>query len=287
MISSGTGGGSKTGTVAVVNAPLSSTTTTTTRPHPVKIVKSGAAATTTTVPPVPPGQTIGYASYVDPTYTRGATNPLVVTYVYTSAASTVINGATVALSELPAGTLTLSDDGTVACSMGVGRDVTGGTCAVTYAAFGMHSVIANYVVGSNSYMSDTLTSDIEAYKTVTVASIHGGGSLGGLVFDANVTDENGNAVTVGSVSMTISDVTQGWSYDVGGTVGADGADATAFGCLFIENYPSAGDYAGCGLFGPIVVSVGTDDHLEINATYDPSPNWSSSLSPNASYTVPT
>jgi hypothetical protein len=177
-------------------------------------------------------------------------------------------------------------DGSVECTMNVGVQVSGSSCPVTYATFGSYVITAEYTEESNVYTSATDTDAIAPYSTTTVAVIKGGGSEGGLLFDADVTDSNGNAVTTGTVSMTVTDVTQGWSYVVTGAQGMDGADQTAFSCIFIENYPKVGDYSGCGLQGQIQVTPGTGDELTLVATYVGTVDWTGSASSTTTYTMP-
>ncbi len=235
-----------------------------------------AAPPTATTTTVPLGATVTYAAYVDPRFRQNPTNPLVVTYSYSAGASTVINGVSLELSSLPGGTLSLSANGNQICTMNVGGAVTGGTCVATFAAFGQESIVATYTTGSADYASATVSDDVEAFSTTTVAGIAGGGSLGGLVFYAAVTDSNGNAVTTGTASMTIADATQGWSYVVNATISPDGAHQNDFGCVLIENYPSVGMY---GSFGnsAIVVSPATGDNLTITAVFAGAAGWGTSV----------
>ncbi len=90
------------------------------------------------------------AAQLDPSFTQDTTNPLLVTYQYS--ASATING--VPDPNLPAGVLNLYSDGDLVCSIPVGGSVDGGSCRVTYLAYGGHSVIVTY---SSGVLSTTQT----------------------------------------------------------------------------------------------------------------------------------
>ncbi len=270
-LSTGAVGASTPQTPTTVDIPTTTTTTSTT------------SGTTTTVPP---GATIAYSATVDPRFAQDPANPLKVTYTYSAQASTTVNGVDLALASLPAGTLSLSANGAQECTMQVGGTVSGGTCPVTFAAFGSEAIVATYATGGASYGSTTATDNVGPYGTTTMGSIHGGGSLGGLVFDTAVVDSNGNAVTVGAVNMVIADVTQGWSYNVNGVVGGDGANPKAFSCILVENYPTVGEYSGCGFGGQIVRTPASGDELTVVATYGGVTDWLGSAGGLVTYSMP-
>jgi len=239
---------------------------------------------------VPPGATVYYGAEVNPTFVQSQTNPLKVTYGATATASIMENGQFVPTAVLPAGQLEIFSEVGQVCSLPVGGTVTSGTCSTTYASFGGHTVVANYVTGGNTYVSVILADDVQPFSTTTVAGISGGGSLGGLVFFANVTAASGNAVTTGSVSMTIADVTQGWSYVVSGAPGGSGLanDPSAWTCGVIGNYPRVGESSGCGLNGTFVLAVTppSGDVLTETATYSGTADWSGSTASAITYAVP-
>ena len=257
-------------------------TSTTTTPTSVGL----PTTTTTTVAAIPPGATVHYGAEVNPTFTQSPTDPLRVSYQATATASIVEDGQFVPVASLPAGQLEIFSSVGLICSLPVGGTVVSGMCATTYATFGSYGVVANYVVGGNTYVSVILSDNVQPFGTTTTAAITGGGSTGGLVFYANVTDANGNAVTTGTVSMTIADVTQGWSYQVSGTVGADGGNPTAFTCLLIENEPRVGEYGGCGFTGAIVETPASGDTLTVIAIYSGVADWTGSQSSSFNYAMP-
>jgi len=205
-----------------------------------------------------------------------------VTYTYSAGAS--LNG--LALASLPAGTIQFYADDGLVCTKTVGAEVVSGTCVVTFGGFGGQGVYATYNTGGVSYNSAVLGDNIQPYATTTQAVISGGGSLGGLTIQADVTDSNGNAVTVGSASLTVTDVKQGWSYAVAGALGEAGADQSAFACTFIENAPRVGEYSGCGFDGLIVVTPGDGDTITLSATYTGTADWTGSQAGAIGYSFP-
>lgn len=236
----------------------------------------------------PSGPSTNYRAFVAPSFSQSPTSPLSVTYGYSASASTLVDGTWVAMSSLPAGTLQFYSDGSMDCSVSVGEQFTGSTCTVTYSTFGPHTAISNYIVNGTTYISVLQTNMINPFATTTHAVIHGGGAVGGLVLDADVSDSLGHAVAAGAVSMVVSDTTQGWTETVSGLFGEDGADPSAFSCLFIENAPRVGEYQGCGLSGPIVVIPGSGDTITLIATYAGASDgyWTGSTSTTTTYSFP-
>ncbi len=72
-----------------------------------------------------------------------------------------MNGQPAASGQLPSGVLDFFNDGLLAFSLNVGGSVTGGTVTITYGAFGTHSVVTEYVSGTNSATTGAQPEDIE------------------------------------------------------------------------------------------------------------------------------
>jgi hypothetical protein len=113
-------------------------------------LKTKAPTTTTTAAAAAP--VLGIT--LDPAYTQSG---LAITYTYSATATT--NGSPD--SSLPAGVLSLYSDGLLACSINVGGSITGGTCTVTYAAYGAHTLNVIYDAGSDSATTGNETETIE------------------------------------------------------------------------------------------------------------------------------
>lgn len=94
--------------------------------------------------------------HLDPTFTQDATNQLKVTYEL-SADAVAGNGAR---SGLASGILDFYSDGLLRCSFAVTESDNSGTCTVTYKKFGLHTVITEYLSGTNS-ATETDQEDIE------------------------------------------------------------------------------------------------------------------------------
>jgi hypothetical protein len=269
--------------VALSPTPAVGTSTTTT-PTSVGL----PTTTTTTVAAVPPGATVHYGAEVNPTFTQSPTDPLRVSYQATATASIIEDGQFVPVASLPAGQLEIFSSVGQICSLPVGGTVASGSCSTTFATFGSYGVVANYVVNGGTYVSVILSDDVQPFATTTVAGISGGGSLGGIVFFASVTDVNGTLVTTGNVSLTIADTTQGWSYVVNGTLNPDGAHTNDFGCVIVGNFPRVGESSGCGLSDTFVIPVTppSGDVLTETATYSGVADWGGSAAVPVTYTVP-
>jgi len=192
---------------------------------PVTSPASGttAPAPTTTTTPAPPAPTVTYAAQVDPSFTQSATNPLDVAFSYSANATSTSGGIATNLAmtgSLPAGVLNFYSDGLLECSSNVGGSTTGGTCPVTYAATGQHTVVTEYVPNGVSAVSQTDTVTIGAYSTATAiaAGLIGSCSathypIQGFTYDSctyaigvSIVDSNGAVVTQsqGNISLQLS-----------------------------------------------------------------------------------
>lgn len=80
---------------------------------------------------------------IDPSYTQNPSNPLDVTFSYSATGDPLATGVL----ELFWGP---SQSQTLACSMNVGGDVTGGTCEVVFPNYGPESITVEYLSGSTS-----------------------------------------------------------------------------------------------------------------------------------------
>jgi hypothetical protein len=108
------------------------------------------------------------AVHLDPLFTQSANDPLAV--VYTASATAATNG--VGGPQLPAGVLDFYSDGALACSTDVGGSATTTTCPVTYAALGQHTVITEYISGTDS-ASETDIEQVNGQATKTSVTLQG------------------------------------------------------------------------------------------------------------------
>ena len=131
------------------------TTTTTTLPPSTGSTTTTTTTTTTTAP----APVIALGVSLDPTFTQNPSNPFEVTYTFN--ASATVDGQPAAPGQLPSGVLDFFNDGLLASSLNVGGSVTGGTVTITYGAFGTHSVVTEYVSGTNSATTGAQPEDIE------------------------------------------------------------------------------------------------------------------------------
>lgn len=153
------------------------------------------------------------ASHIDPTFTQDG---LVAAYSFSASATQTVDGVTSPVASLPNGVLDLYSDGLLECSLNVGGAVTGGTCAVTYTAYGTHTVVVTYTSGTLSN-TDTETATIvapvappapptpQALATTSYLSVDAIGA--DVQFDANTFDSS--IESVDGVVIVIVDATTG------------------------------------------------------------------------------
>lgn len=165
-------------------AATTSTTTprrSTTNSNPVKAPKRStvSVATSTTSPPSTTTTTttagapaVALGITIDPSYTQDPTNPLKVTYSFSASATQTANGTTTPDPSLPQGVLNFFSDGSLACSDNVGGSVDSGTCTVTYAAIGNHTVVTIYDSGTNSATETDVENIQPVIVNVTPASVY-------------------------------------------------------------------------------------------------------------------
>lgn len=142
---------------------------------------------------------------IDPTFKRSPTNPLAVTYSFSASA---LEGEHAA--PLPSGVLDLYSDGLLRCSINVGGTISGGTCAVTYETFGVHTVIVKLTAEAAS-ATETSNEDIEPYATTTALTLHGPfecestpeAESCGYEAEVATVDENGDIPAEGSDEIAI------------------------------------------------------------------------------------
>jgi hypothetical protein len=156
--------------------------------------------------PAAPAKPVLHAR-LDPSFTQSPTNPLAVTYSYSASAIETAGGSRPA--PLPPGILNLYSDGWLACSINVGGTVTGGSCPVTYSAFGSYTVIVDYVSGEAS-ATETETEQIKPYSTTIALSVqplgecttgaHEADSCNYLA-EVKTLDQNGNAPPLDPVAQ--------------------------------------------------------------------------------------
>jgi hypothetical protein len=263
---------------------------------------AGSAAGTTA-----PTSVITKYAYIDPSFVQTPTNPLVVTYAFSAAATADTDGVQVA-TPLPVGILNFYSDGVLECAVNVGTAVSGGTCRVGYSAFGTHTVVTEYITGATTTVSQTAVESIQPFATTTTVAVTGGGSAG-ITMTAQVLGPQGQEVRTETGSLaggcaacvrfTITDQTRGWSASAVGVFPRETANGE-FTCILSGNYPKVGEFVGCTLFsGPIylytassplctpsVSCIGAGDEVEVSATFLGTVSFEPSGS-SVEYTIPT
>ncbi len=145
--------------VATKKAPVKATTPATATPAP------------TTVTPSTPVAVVTLDAHLDPSFTQDPSNPLAVTYSYSASATETINGVTSPASNLPSGVLNLYSEGLLKCSMNVGGSITSGECLIVYTQTGAHTVVVQYLSGTNSATTGNEMEMIEPFSTTTKAEV--------------------------------------------------------------------------------------------------------------------
>jgi hypothetical protein len=129
------------------------------------------------IPSPTPGHRITLHSHLDPSFVQDPQHPFDVTYSFSASATQVTDSLSDSApitpeepASLPAGYLNLYNDGSLACSINVGGDTTGGECPVTYTAPGEHKIVVTYTAGEIS-ATETNTEVIErGITTITITA---------------------------------------------------------------------------------------------------------------------
>ena len=171
-----------------------------------KIAVSGIPIQTnpaTTTPAPAPTPVTNLAVHLDPSFVQSASNPLSVTYTASAAATQTVGNSQSQLASLPQGVLDFYSDGNLACSTNVGGDVTTTQCPVTYTALGEHTVITEFVSGTDS-ATETDIEDITGQSTATTVQLSGDPTQGATVstLTATVSSVLGTDVTLASGAIT-------------------------------------------------------------------------------------
>jgi hypothetical protein len=141
--------------------------------------KKAKAKATPKPPTTTPAPTISYHAAVDPSFTRGGSNALLVTYDYSADAIETEGAQTINLAsedQLPSGVLNFYGASTpggseqLYCSMNVGGATTGGDCPVDYSATGTYSVTTQYIPSGASAVTETDSETINPLSTTTSAA---------------------------------------------------------------------------------------------------------------------
>lgn len=259
------------------------------------VVTTTAAKPTTTIATSAPTSQQTVRAAIDPSYTQNSSNPLEVTWSYSAG---ITDGT------LPDGTLAITVyvhsavSSAGGCTMNVGGNVSGGTCAVTLPAYGLYDVTVVYSgAASISSTAATDTEDVENPSPTTTtttlppstSTAEGLSIISGAPYfvpgdiynaeeeiTASVVDQNGQAV-IGAVTFMVTDQTSGVVWFT--------ASSTSGSCDFdYHNSPIPGDQAGVANFsgctlpnGATVVGLATGgDTYVVTTSYAGSPSSTSS-----------
>ena len=184
-----------------LTAPTTTSTTTTT-------IAPTKAPTSTTVTVSNTSTNPDLAVHLDPSFVQSAANPLSVVYTASATASAPSGPTGIAqpISQLPAGVLDFYSDGSLACSTNVGGQATTTECPVTYTTLGAHTVVTEYVSGTNS-ATETDTEMIAGVTTKTSVVLDGDPGAGATdsTLTASVSSVLGtdSSPAAGSVTFTV------------------------------------------------------------------------------------
>jgi large repetitive protein len=217
----------------------------------LECVASPAVTSSTVTSPAltspPPATSPSLSVSLDPTFSQGTT-PYAVTY--TASASATSGG--MPLVQLPAGVLNFYSDGLLICSTAVGAAVNTTNCLVNYSTLGKHTVVTEYVSGTNS-ATQTNTEDILPFTPTVTATP----SVGTEFVDGS--SNWAQTVTV-AISVTGAGVTPLGQAGITGWTCVDDMCSTT-----VENQPTAstlnytasysgdGNYSGASVSGSVTI----------------------------------
>ena len=173
----------------------------------VYVAPSAATVTAPTTTTVAPTVTTNLAVHLDPSFVQSASNPLSVIYTASATASQTVGiEPAQEVASLPDGVLDFYSDGNLACSTNVGGSATTTQCPVTYTTLGEHTVITEYVSGTNS-ATETDVEDITGQGTTTTVAFSGDPTQGATTstLTATVTSQLGTdtAINVGAITFNV------------------------------------------------------------------------------------
>lgn len=208
-------------------APRTAASSSTTSVSGLPTASGNTGVTTTTVVTTVgstgnPSKTYVYKTSLDPSFVQSPTNPLSVTYTFTADATQTEGQQTIDLAQagqLPAGILELYSNGTLKCSINVGAATTGGTCGVTYSAYGVQSVTTDYLPSGVTPVTESDPEDIERFATSIAVNAP---------FLGSTVNINNYAYQVVSIPVSLSGLTT--SLGTTGAVSLTNTDATNESC---------------------------------------------------------